>query len=697
MLLHRRLSSRASDRLSPSLVNTAIRSANPQYKIRHFSQETAEKINPASENTSRALQPTDLLELYRGLVIRGDIKHDEEQVRTVMRLRRLSKALEGYIPNLISGHAVPAITPPGTSWWTPHHKLEEESSLRPSKESKALLRRVDIGKEMEDLPFPKGKTFLLDLWFSSLPTKHKVRKHYSTLVLEMYRAVWEESQHRAKVAQAQRHLEAQTGMNRVKWSAELKQKWKSLFERGIWDQQPTVDTPAGTSTHISPLPISQILAARLLLRQGWLLHIDELQLLDIGSATILSDVLAHFWKMGGVVVATSNKVPGELYKNGLGAERVKGFIAALEARCDVFTVGGGLDWRREEDEDEIDGARASGEDKPKRTWFTRGQQADFNRIVGAILQDRQPVHTTLTIFSRSFTILKTYPPTATSPPAAQFAFDELCNTALGTADYATLASTFPTLIITDIPILKLATKDRARRFISLIDALYEARVKIVCMAEAEIDETFFPEELRGEELEGRDNEQTMMEEALSEGNIVYRPNVSTYQAINQGPPVQQEDKKPSPRTPSKEGLSIKELSIFTGKFIRIYSPPLPIYHVVLPGQEEKFAYSRATSRLVQMTSPKYAAQAIWQPLTRAQQPWHVDTPPSRPSNYNQIPTFATEDQVLEKDWAEEASYDARRSRKGRPEPPRLSENHAWGVRDDWGKGVGDWGKGKPRR
>ncbi|KAF8740218.1 AFG1-like ATPase, partial [Rhizoctonia solani] len=707
MLLHRRLSSRASDRLSPSLVNTAIRSANPQYKIRHFSQETAEKINPASENTSRALQPTDLLELYRGLVIRGDIKHDEEQVRTVMRLRRLSKALEGYIPNLISGHAVPAITPPGTSWWTPHHKLEEESSLRPSKESKALLRRVDIGKEMEDLPFPKGliltappgrgKTFLLDLWFSSLPTKHKVRKHYSTLVLEMYRAVWEESQHRAKVAQAQRHLEAQTGMNRVKWSAELKQKWKSLFERGIWDQQPTVDTPAGTTTHMSPLPISQILAARLLLRQGWLLHIDELQLLDIGSATILSDMLAHFWKMGGVVVATSNKVPGELYKNGLGAERVKGFIAALEARCDVFTVGGGLDWRRGEYEDEIDGTRASGEHKPKRNWFTHGQQDDFNRIVGGILQDRQPARTTLTIFSRSFTIPKTYPPTATSPPAAQFAFDELCNTALGTADYATLASTFPTLIITDIPILKLATKDRARRFISLIDALYEARVKIVCMAEAEIDETFFPEELRGEELEGRDNEQTMMEEALSEGNIVYRPNVSTYQPVDQGPSVERDNKKSSSRISRKEGLSIKELSIFTGKFIRIYLLPPPNYHVVLPGQEEKFAYSRATSRLVQMTSPKYAAQAIWQPLTRAQQPWHVDTPPSRPSNYNQIPTFATEDQVLEKDWAEEASYDARRSRKGRPEPPRLSENHAWGVRDDWGKGVGDWGKGKPRR
>ncbi|KAJ1305887.1 hypothetical protein OPQ81_010607 [Rhizoctonia solani] len=562
-----------------------------------------------AEDINRALQPTDLLALYRGLVARGDIKHDEDQIRAVMRLRRLSKSLEVYVPNLISGHAVPAITPPGTSWWTPHHKLAEESSITPSTESKALLRRKDARQEMEDLPFPKGliliappgrgKTFLLDLWFSSLPTKHKVRKHYSTLVLEMYRAVWEETQHRAKAAQAQRQFEARYGARTVKWTAELKRKWKSLLERGIWDQQPTEDAaPSSTTTHISPLPISQILAARLLLRQGWLLHIDELQLLDIGSATILSDVLFHFWKMG---------------------------------------VGGALDWRRE-DEESTDGKLVDNKGKPRRTWFVREQKDDFDRAVEGLVQGREPVPTTLNIFSRRFVIPKTYLPTNTAPPTAQFAFDELCNTALGSADYTTLASTFPTLIITDIPILKLVTKDRARRFISLIDALYEARVKIICIAEAEIDGL---------------------------------PNVSTYQPVNQTQRTEQEVKKSSS---GAEGLSLKELSIFTG-------------------QEEKFAYARATSRLVQMTSPKYAENAIWQPLTRAQQPWHVDTPFAHSSNQGQIPKFAADDQVAEKDWAEEASYDARRSRKGRPEPPRLSENHAWGVRDDWGKRDGDWGKG----
>ncbi|KDN42237.1 hypothetical protein RSAG8_06904, partial [Rhizoctonia solani AG-8 WAC10335] len=665
------------------LVKSLPQCLNLRPGFRYLSLDTS-NTTPTPETANQALQPTDLLALYRGLVARGDIKYDEDQVRAVMRLRRLSKSLKDYVPNLVSGHAIPAITPPGTSWWTPHHKLTGESSITPFTNSKALLRRKDARREMEELPFPKGliliappgrgKTFLLDLWFSSLPTRHKVRKHYSTLVLEMYRAVWEETQHRTKAAQELRQLEARSETKQIKWTRKLKQKWKSLFERGIWDQQSTEDTPSTATTHISPLPISQILAARLLLRQGWLLHIDELQLLDIGSATILSDVLAHFWKMGGVVVATSNKVPGELYKNGLGAERVRGFISALEARCDVFGVGGALDWRREGEEG-MGEEQGDTKDKPKRTWFVQEQKNDFDCVVESLLQDRQPVSTTLTIFSRSFIIPMTYPSTPTASPAAQFTFDELCNTALGAADYTTLASTFPSLIITNIPILRLATKDRARRFISLIDALYEARVKVVCMAQAEIDSLFFPEELKGDETEGRENEQTMMEEALSEGNIIYRPNISTYQPTDRDHEAEQKLKKSLSRG---EGLSLKELSIFTG-------------------QEEKFAYARATSRLVQMTSPKYAANALWQPLTRAQQPWHVDTPSSRSSNHTQIPKFATDEQIVGRDWAEEASYDARRSGKGRPEPPRLSENHAWGVRDDWGNGAGEWGRGVKRK
>ncbi|KAG8689498.1 hypothetical protein FRC08_010920, partial [Ceratobasidium sp. 394] len=147
-------------------------------------------------------------------------------------------------------------------------------------------------------PPGRGKTFLLDMWFSSLPTRHKVRKHYSTLTLEMYRAVWEETQvraarHRAGVGVGE--------VGRVKWSAAIRARWKALFDKGEMPLTSTSSNDAGTRLE-SELPMAQILAARLLLRQGWLLHIDELQLLDIGIATILADVLGHFWRMGGVVV-----------------------------------------------------------------------------------------------------------------------------------------------------------------------------------------------------------------------------------------------------------------------------------------------------------------------------------------------------------------------------------------------------------
>lgn len=307
---------------------------------------------------------------------------------------------------------------------------------------------------------------------------------------------------------------------------------------------------------------------------------------------------------------------------------------------------------------------------------------------------------TLNIFSRRLHIPHVYLPMSPAPgttsgAVARFAFDDVCNAALGTADYTTIASTFSTIILTDIPILRLLTKDRARRFIMLVDALYEARVKLVCHAEAPIDGLFFPDELDAAERE--DNARTMMEEALSEGEVSYRPNVSVYRQQKEHP------EKRAPPPPSSK-LALRDLSIFTGAFLSIMT-----WHIIYLtlwryglGQEEEFAYARATSRLVQMTSSKYAAQAVWQPLARAQQPWHRDMAPSPDDSVLPVsavtPSFAADtsastDNEPPVDWAEEASYDARRGRSGRPEPPRLSENHAWGVREDWGKGAGEWGKG----
>lgn len=69
------------------------------------------------------------------------------------QLRRLTKELEDYVPNLVSGHAVPVVSSPGTSWWTPQ-RLKEEGTLSP--DSRALLVRQDMARELAELNFPKG-------------------------------------------------------------------------------------------------------------------------------------------------------------------------------------------------------------------------------------------------------------------------------------------------------------------------------------------------------------------------------------------------------------------------------------------------------------------------------------------------------------------------------------------------------------
>ena len=126
----------------------------------------------------------------------------------------------------------------------------------------------------------------------------------------------------------------------------------------------------------------------------------------------------------------------------------------------------------------------------------------------------------------------------------------------GSADYITLAARFHTFAITSIPILELSAKNQARRFISLIDALYEARCRIICLAEAPPEELFFPDapSQEGDKiLRSHEDIDMMMAEAVGETQDVYRPNVSSYDAPN----MAQE------RTPTK-ALALDTLSIFSG-------------------------------------------------------------------------------------------------------------------------------------
>lgn len=138
------------------------------------------------------------------------------------------------------------------------------------------------------------------------------------------------------------------------------------------------------------------------------------------------------------------------------------------------------------------------------------------------------------------------------------AFSYVLYKSLGPADYLTLSSHFHTVVVTSIPVLKLSAKNQARRFISLIDALYESRCKLICSAEAGPYELFFPDaEAPTSEGESRELD-FMMAEAVAETRDVYRPNISSYDAPNM-------TKAPEP---SPSIVPLETLSIFSGGHTR---------------------------------------------------------------------------------------------------------------------------------
>lgn len=129
-------------------------------------------------------------------------------------------------------------------------------------------------------------------------------------------------------------------------------------------------------------PIAFVVAKRLLLHH-WFLVFDEVQLLDVSSATLLADVLSWFWRMGGVVVGNSNKVPKDLYLGGVARERLEGFVEALVGRCPVVEMGSGgedaRDWRE---------VRAR-ESEGRKAWFTYGDEREFEEMIEKATEESQ--------------------------------------------------------------------------------------------------------------------------------------------------------------------------------------------------------------------------------------------------------------------------------------------------------------------
>src|SRR5271169_2025194 len=224
---------------------------------------------------------------------------------------------------------------------------------------------------------------------------------------------------------------------------------------------------AGRASGDDPIaPVAADLAA-----EAWLLCFDEFSVNDIADAMILGRLFTAFFAAGVVVVATSNVAPDDLYKDGLNRALFLPFLGLLSERMVVFELGARMDYRLQKL------ARAPVYYCPDDARADAAMDAAFSSLTGQLRGARRE----LPLLGRTVDV-----PQAVDG-VARFGFDDLCRRPLGASDFLALVQHFHTILVDHIPVLPEAERNAAKRFITLIDALYDRRVKLVASAAAEPD------------------------------------------------------------------------------------------------------------------------------------------------------------------------------------------------------------------
>ncbi|KAH7149506.1 AFG1-like ATPase-domain-containing protein [Dactylonectria estremocensis] len=581
---------------------------------------------------STAVIITDPLVRYQTHIASGLYAPDPSQHRLARHLHKIYLRIKDYSPQAEYRQKLQQITrltqdkltekedDDGTMLARRNHSIWRNPLFRhllitpEGRESVALTKVLTNHEAAIEINSPKGlflsgevgtgKSMLLDLLADGLPNERKRRWHFNTFMLYTLSQLEQHRKYSGSAATAD-------GEYSILWMA------KKLVEE-------------------SPI-----------------LFLDEFQLPDRAASKILSHLFIAFFQLGGVLIASSNRMPEELQKaigidytpapsKGLirrffgGSLRSRGelygassdfanFLEVLKARCDFWQMEGAKDWRRKEEDEGADnsasdvvvhGAVQVGEDASETKVEKRRQPINYYLSLDDDDSWRQRIKESLSWGSHHPPLwepstLVVYGRQVHTPQHYNgfvcWNFEDLVNS-FGPADYITMASTYHTFIIDHVPVLTQDKKNEARRFITLLDALYEARCKLIIRAQNPPDSLFFPKK-RGassrkpgnpDEPDDATYSETIAE-VYQDQMSPFRPNVSYY------------DTKSNTATydPDQDSDFGLEKPIDFGKTS------------AFTGEDERFAYKRAISRLWELCSSRWHARTgdWWQPLPAEARHW----------------------------------------------------------------------------
>lgn len=333
----------------------------------------------------------DVYSRYMQAVHEGGVSHDGMQERVALRLRELGREI---VPR----------------WCRkPSPLLMRLGLARRGEPPRGMYLWGGVGR---------GKTFLMDLFFASVPGSYKTRVHFHAFMQRVHR----------RLAALQ----------------------------GVRD------------------PLEEV-AAELAAEAG-VICFDEFFVADIGDAMLLGGLLDALFRRKVVLVATSNIPPGKLYENGLQRERFLPAIDLLERNCAVVELDSPVDYRLRSLE------QATLYHAPVTADTAALLKRNFHELAtgGASVAAGGSIE----IQDREIEVLYL------DQDVVWFEFGAICEGPRSAADYVQIAKMFHAVIISDVPRLSDAALDAARRFIHLIDAFYDRRVKLILSAAAPIPELY---------------------------------------------------------------------------------------------------------------------------------------------------------------------------------------------------------------